>query len=441
MWDGHGMSGPMISVEQLRQAVDAYRLAHGGRFPTAYDDDALPGLTWERIDSRLRDGHRGLPGGTSLSKWLDEAYPAERYQAPITSASMLAWVTAHLAANGGDFPHVASGQIPGVNRTWMNLNDALRKRQLAFTRCSSLSAWLDEQFPLDRKKPAARLTANMILELVDGYRAEHDGAFPYRESGKVAGLNMTWTQLDNALRQGGKSLAKWLVKRYPDFVEVPEQRLRAWVDEYARESERALPTSASGEIPGTGWTWTQVDRAFRSGAWRWSTDNSLSAWLDATFPAERILTPANVRTWVENHVALHGSFPTKDSSTPVAGESAWTWRRINSAMTTGSHGWSTKVTLAAWLDRQYADLRLLTPKNLHAWVSNYMAAHGQYPARQSLEPAAPGAHWNWFEIDKALRRESAGWHGRTTLSTWIDAHMPLTEVAPDECAEDLPRAA
>lgn len=222
---------------------------------------------------------------------------------------------------------------------------------------------------------------------------------------------------------------------------MAEQRLRAWVDEYARENARALPSSAAGEIAGTGWTWAQVDRAFRSGAWRWSTEDSLSAWLDATFPAERILTPETVRTWVENHVALHGSFPTKDSLTPVADESAWTWRRINSAMTTGSHGWSAKVALAAWLDRQYPDYRVLTPRNLHAWVSHYAAAHGHYPTRHSLEPAAPGAHWNWFEIDKALRRESAGWQGRTTLSSWIDANMVPADDELQEYAEDLPAPA
>lgn len=69
MRNGHGMNGgPIITIEQLRQAVDAYRLAHGGRFPAAADDDALPGLTWERIDNRLREGHRGLPGRTSLAK-------------------------------------------------------------------------------------------------------------------------------------------------------------------------------------------------------------------------------------------------------------------------------------------------------------------------------------------------------------------------------------
>lgn len=427
MRNGHVMSSTVISIDQLRQAVDAYRLEHGGRFPTMHDGQALPGLAWSTIEHRLRDGSCGLPGGTSLSKWLDEAYPAARHTAPYTSASMRAWVEAHRAANGGAFPHVASGEIPGASRNWMNVNDALRRRNLAFTKCGSLSAWLDDQFPLDRKRRAALLTADLIINLVEAYRAEHDGAFPYRESGKVAGLNMTWTQLGNALRQGGRSLAKWLGKRYPDFVEVSEERVRAWVEQYASDNARALPSQASGEIAGTGWSWMQVDRAFRSGAWRWATSDSLAAWLDATFPAERILTPSNVRAWVEEHVAQHGHFPAKDSITPVTADSAWTWHRINAAMIAGSYSWPEKGTLSAWLDRQYPDYRLLTPQNLHAWVSNYTAGRGRYPTRHSLDPAAPGAHWNWFEIDKALRRESAGWQGKTTLSSWIDANVAPTE--------------
>lgn len=426
----------VINIEQLRQAVDAYLVEHG-RFPTVLDGYALPGLEWSTIDYRFRGGNCGFPGGTTLSKWLDEAYPAERYVAPYTSAGMRAWVEKHRESNDGAFPHVASGQIPGANRTWMSLNDALRKRQIAFTKCDSLSTWLDEQFPLDRKKPAAQLTlrTNMIPDLVDAYRAEHDGAFPYRESGKVADFNLTWTQLDNALRQCGWSLAKWLEKRYPDFVEVPEQRLRSWVDEYAREHMRALPTIASGVIAGTGWSWAQVNRSFRSGAWRWSAADSLAAWLDTTFPAERILTPANVRTWVEDHLALHAVFPTKESNAPVATESAWTWKRINSAMVAGSYCWPVKTTLSEWLDDVYPGYRILSPGNLYAWVSSYATAHSQYPTRQSLEPVAPGAHWNWFEIDKALRRETGGWQGRTTLSSWIDANVLPLEDDPVEVPE------
>jgi len=432
------VSAPVVSIEQLRQAVDAFRLAHDGRFPTLRDDGAQSGLAWGTIDNRLRDGHRGLPGSTSLSKWLDEAYPVERFVSPITSASMHSWVEAHRQTAGGAFPHIGSGTLPGANRTWQSIHEALRDKHFPFTKCTSLSGWLDDQFPMERRKKASLITADLIVGAVNAYRAENRGEFPYRESGKVAGLNLTWTQIDNALRQGGRSLAKWLSKRYPDFVEVSEQRLRAWTDDFAIQNARALPTTKSGEIAGTGWSWLQVDRAFRSGAWRWTTVESLSSWLDSAFPAERILTPVNVRKWVADHIEAHGTFPSSESTTSVAENSAWTWPRINATMLHGSFGWAEKCSLAAWLDGQFPDERMLTPRNLHAWVREYAAAHGRFPSRQSLEPTSHGAHWNWFEVDKALRRESAGWQGRTSLDAWIQNYMvPSALQAHEPSAEDI----
>lgn len=432
------MSAPAVSIEQLWQAVDAFRLAHDGRFPTLNDDYALPGLARGTIDNRLRDGHRGLPGSTSLSKWLDEAYPVERFVASITSANLHAWVKGHRSANAGAFPHIGSGTILGANRTWQSIHEALRDSDFPFTKCKSLSGWLDDQFPLDRRKKATLITADLIVGAVDAYRAEHRGEFPYRESGKLGGLNLTWTQIDNALRQGGKSLAKWLSKRYPDFVEVSERRLLAWTEDFANQNARALPTMKSGEIAGTGWSWLQVDRAFRSGAWRWAAVDTLSKWLDTAYPAERILTPENVRKWVASHIESHGTFPSSESTAPVAENSAWTWPYINATMVRGSFGWVEKCSLAAWLDNQYPDDRMLTPRTLHAWVTNYAAAHGLLPDRHSLEPASAGAHWNWFEVDKALQRESAGWQGRTTLADWI-----AENVAPaiDDTLEEADTAA
>jgi hypothetical protein len=100
-----------------------------------------------------------LPGATSLSKRLDETYPAERNVAPYSSASMRAWVVAHREANGDVFPHVASGEIPGANRTWMDVNNAPRNCQLAFTQSDSLSSWLDDMPSPPRVSPAEAIVS------------------------------------------------------------------------------------------------------------------------------------------------------------------------------------------------------------------------------------------------------------------------------------------
>lgn len=428
---------PPITIEQLREAVDQHRQANGGRFPTHQGHCDHLGLAWSTVDTALREGYRGLPGGSTLRKWIDETYPAERYAPPYTSANIRAWVVAHREAHEGSFPTVESGPIAGVNRTWMDVNDSMRKKQLPFTRCLSLSTWLDDQFPLDRTKKAARITAGMILVLVEAFRAERDGDFPYRDSGKVAGLNMTWTQLDNAMCQAGQSLARWLKKKYPDYVELTESRLRSWVEDFADQNERLLPSQKSGEIPGTGWSWVQVDRAFRENALPWATQQGLSAWLDDAYPTERMLTPESVRAWVADYVDQFGWYPSKDSAVPVAEQSGWTWPRINSAMVAGSFGWTEKMTLRAWLDREYPTNRALTPENLRNWVSEYAAEHGAYPTRASLGAASPRGYWDWCEIDNALVRQSAGWKGRTSLNAWIQSHMAPAARPAEERDDDI----
>lgn len=352
----------------------------------------------------------------------------------ISGAMVQQWVAAHLAANNGTLPHAHSGAIPGADRTWLSVNDAIRTRKVTFTTCTSLAEWLADQYPQLKRNRSARLTADRISELVAAYRAANSGDFPFRESGRIADLNFTWAHLDNTFIQAGSSLASWMQKRYPDFEEVPEARLRRWVEDYADRNDRSLPTARSGPIEGTGWTWAQVESAMIRGAWRWVVGESLARWLDRTYPDERILTPANLRQWVEDHVATHGLFPTKDSGTSVAANSGWSWGRINNAMEHGSMGWPERLRLNAWLDREYPALRLLTPLNLHAWVGGHAAVHGHYPTRQSTGFAAAGGRWTWLAVDNALRRETAGWVGKTTLADWIYQTMP---VLPQEIDAEL----
>lgn len=362
----------------------------------------------------------------------------------ITSAILREWVAAHMAANDGELPHAHAGAIPGADRTWLSVNDAIRAGKLSFTTCASLADWLGDQYPQLKRTRSARLTADKINELVAAYRVSHDGEFPFRESGKVAGHNFTWANLDNTLIQAASSLAKWMQKRYPEYEEVPEARLRRWVEDYADRNGRALPAAKSGPIEGVGWTWAQVESAMVRGAWRWVVGESLARWLDRTYPDERILTPANLRQWVVDHVAAHGRFPTKDNQAPVAEKSGWTWQRIHTAMERGAMGWPEKLGLNTWLDREYPALRLLTAANLQAWVAGHVAVHGHYPTRQTPGFTAPGGQWTWFAVDNALRRETAGWKGRTTLADWVDQHMPVVPQEPldglDEREVDEQRA-
>jgi hypothetical protein len=62
-----------LTVAQILAWADAH-YARIGRWPHAMTGEVpeAPGATWRAIDLALRQGHRGLPGGDSLSRLLDE---------------------------------------------------------------------------------------------------------------------------------------------------------------------------------------------------------------------------------------------------------------------------------------------------------------------------------------------------------------------------------
>ena len=65
--------GRLLSEDQILAWADAYFTAQGGSWPVAKSLDApAPGVddSWHAIHSALRDGYRGLPGGSSLFRLL-----------------------------------------------------------------------------------------------------------------------------------------------------------------------------------------------------------------------------------------------------------------------------------------------------------------------------------------------------------------------------------
>jgi hypothetical protein len=101
-----------------------------GRWPDA-NAGPVRGVTdemWAAVDAALRHGHRGLPGGSSLTTLFDRSLdPAARGIRPgLTVEQVLAWADAHRAATGR-WPTARSGPVDGVpGEKWFNLDSALR---------------------------------------------------------------------------------------------------------------------------------------------------------------------------------------------------------------------------------------------------------------------------------------------------------------------------
>jgi hypothetical protein len=144
---GHGVrrTKPLLSEAQILAWADAHR-ARTGRWPTAECGaiEGVPGDTWLAIDSGLRWGGRGLPGGSSLAQLLSDHRGRKKYsrRPEITEAQILDWADAHRARTG-QWPTAESGPIADApGETWMAVQMALAKGHRGLPGGSSLARLL-----------------------------------------------------------------------------------------------------------------------------------------------------------------------------------------------------------------------------------------------------------------------------------------------------------
>jgi hypothetical protein len=120
---------PPLSIPQILAWADAYHQRYG-RWPSAAAG-VIPktkGLTWRAVNLALRQGHRGLPGGSSLSRLLSEwrGKPLWASKPALSIEKILAWVEEHRQRTG-QWPRVASGSVfAAPEENWRAINMALR---------------------------------------------------------------------------------------------------------------------------------------------------------------------------------------------------------------------------------------------------------------------------------------------------------------------------
>jgi hypothetical protein len=119
---------PDLTIEQILAWADAHH-QRTGHWPTLTlgPVTGAPGETWQAIDSALRQGKRGLEGGSSLARLLAQ-HRGVRNTAdlpPLAISQILAWADAHHQRTG-HWPSQYSGpvaQAPG--ESWRGIHAAL----------------------------------------------------------------------------------------------------------------------------------------------------------------------------------------------------------------------------------------------------------------------------------------------------------------------------
>jgi hypothetical protein len=273
---------PDLSLPQVLAWADAFH-ARTGRWPHTRSGPIAeaPGASWHAVNTALRDGVHGLPGGSTLAALL----AAERgvrnlgYLPRLRQKEILAWADAHFARTG-KWPTQTSGPIPEAPwETWKNVDAGLRIGFRGLRGGSSVAQLLARH---RRKRPRNHdpsLTVAQVLDWADRHH-RRTGAWPHSRSGPVPeAFDLTWGPVDDALRYGFRGL------------------------------------------PGG------------SGLWR-----LLAQERGAPHPACRpLLTEQQILRWARRHRRRTGSWPRPDSG-PVVDAPGETWLALNHSLCHGRRG-------------------------------------------------------------------------------------------------------
>jgi len=133
---------PPLRARQILKWADAHK-RRTGKWPVVKSGSItdVPGETWLAVASALDQGCRGLPGGSSLIRFLSEHRGVRNRSAlpPLNPTLIMKWVDAH-HKRFGRWPTVSEGPIldaPG--ESWLCADAALRVGRRGLTGGSSLA--------------------------------------------------------------------------------------------------------------------------------------------------------------------------------------------------------------------------------------------------------------------------------------------------------------
>ncbi len=423
---------PELTVTQILAWADAYQAVHGC-WPTERSGPitGTAGESWMGISGALKDGCRGLSGGSSLARLLAQyrGHQNRKDLPGLTMDQVLGWAAAHHAATG-KWPTTRSGPVRDAPFAlqWLAVDKALREGKRGLRGGLSLARLLPRSRPVRSALPLER-----ILAWADAHHAA-TGNWPVPSSGKVAGGCEKWNSIDACLRHGhrglpgGQSLRQILAEhRGAPYVvrskTLSIEQILAWAD--AHHALRGCwPDAGAGPIDSApGETWRRINSALRIGSRGLPGATTLVGLLTEKRGRERPpiasqLTIEQILAWADAHHTAYGQWPNAHSG-PIAEEPTQSWAAIDTALSRGRRGMSGGMTLS----RLLAENRLcgaavrgleLSIDQILAWADAHHARHGRWPG-SGTGPVEGAPFQTWTTIDKSLRCGLHGLPGRSSL--------------------------
>ncbi len=437
--------------------------------------------TWSAIDTALRQGRRGLPGGSSLARllaeergvtqganpespverlraWEAEQFPTRRTRrrpAPrprattrLTIDLILSWADAHRSASGR-WPRLDSGPVrdhPELN--WMQVNRALSQGYRGLPGATTLADLLQEQRGVRNKQNLPRLDVEQILAWADAHR-HATGEYPHIQSGPLRNApGETWAAIQAALSKGlrglpgGSSLAQFLAERRAYRGPLSVERILAWADAHHAATGRWPTSWSSGPVRGApGETWPTLDDALRLGRRGLPGGSTLAQFLAEHRRAPNIyteppLTAGQILAWADAHRAATGRWPSPLSG-PVRHAEGEHWGSIDTALREGYRGVPGGQSLGRLIRAHagpdvYRTRPGLTVEQVLAWADAHREATGEWPVEDSGPlRSAPGETWK--AISGALSRGDRGLPAGSSLAQLLAQHRGARN------PKDLPR--
>jgi hypothetical protein len=205
----------VLWADLYEQRTGSWPHAGSGAIPEA------PGETWQKVNSALIHGLRGLAGKSSLAQLLAQRRQARirRRPPPLTEREILSWADAYRRGTHR-WPTASSGSIPEApGETWKAVAHALARGGRGLQGGTTLFRLLEEARHARSPRRSSKLSIHQILLWADAH-LRRTGAWPTANSGPIlAGGGETWGAVDKALRcgfrdlPGGSSLFQLLAQR------------------------------------------------------------------------------------------------------------------------------------------------------------------------------------------------------------------------------------
>lgn len=435
---------PPLTTALILDWADAFR-ARWGRWPDCKERRSVGALgeVWANIDTALRQGHRGLPGGSSLARLLDTARGKRNVKnlPPLTVPMLRRWAVAHHRRTG-DWPHQDSGPLADApGETWAALDAMLARGGRGLPGGTTLAQFLAAELGVPNAQDRPGLQTRTILAWADAFQ-RRTGRWPTRQSGAIPeSPGDTWLIVDDALcggtrsLPGGGTLARLLLAERD--VPHPHDRpalniatIQAWAAaHHARTGQ--WPNRATGPIPeAPGETWCAVAMALRNARRGLPAGLTLARLLAKAFGVRNArerprLTKADIVRWARAFRQRTGRWPTAKSGA-IPESAGDTWSIVEMALHGGGRGLSGGSSIARLLAQHCgkphpAERPSLSEALIVQWADRHFLNHDHWPTRTSGTVAGVAGE-DWLNVDAALRAGKRALPGGSSLARLLARH-------------------